>query len=144
MMFLISFEIKVRTCSIGKKNKPDQSFSLQKEIFFLRCENVINKIIYKITIKFILIHEYQRKSTQIDTSPTRVNTNRVRHEPTRINTSLTRVNTSSARVITNQRESNRSQHESDRIQTESTRVQNRSKSDSSQNLRLIKTWSITF
>ena len=102
MMFLISFEIKVRTCSIRKKNKPDQSFSLQKEIFFLRCENVINKIIYKITIKSILIHEYQRKSTQIDTSPTRVNTNRVRHEPTRINTSLTRVNTSSARVITNQ------------------------------------------
>ena len=138
-MFLISFEIKVRTCSIGKKNKPDQSFSLQKEIFFLRCENVINKIIYKITIKSILIHEYQRKSTQIDTSPTRVNTNRVRHEPTRINTSLTRVNTSCARVITNQRASNRSQHESDRIQTESTRVQNRSKSDSSQNLRLIKT-----
>ena len=131
-MFLISFEIKVRTCSIGKKNKPDQSFSLQKEIFFLRCENVINKIIYKITTKFILIHEYQRKSTQIDTSPTRVNTNRVRHEPTRINTSLTRVNTSFARAITNQRESNR-------IQTESTQVQNRSKSDSSQNLRLIKT-----
>ena len=131
-MFLISFEIKVRTCSIGKKNKPDQSFSLQKEIFFLRCENVINKIIYKITIKFILIHEYQRNSTQIDTSPTRVNTNRVRHEPTRINTSLTRVNTSFARAITNQRESNR-------IQTESTQVQNRSKSDSSQNLRLIKT-----
>ena len=137
MMFLISFEIKVRTCSIRKKNKPDQSFSLQKEIFFLRCENVINKIIYKITIKSILIHEYQRKSTQIDTSPTRVNTNRVRHEPTRINTSLTRVNTSFARAITNQRESNR-------IQTESTQVQNRSKSDSSQNLRLIKTWSITF
>ena len=131
-MFLISFEIKVHTCSIRKKNKPDQSFSLQKEIFFLRCENVINKIIYKITIKSILIHEYQRKSTQIDTSPTRVNTNRVRHEPTRINTSLTRVNTSFARAITNQRESNR-------IQTESTQVQNRSKSDSSQNLRLIKT-----
>ena len=131
-MFLISFVIKVRTCSIGKKNKPDQSFSLQKEIFFLRCENVINKIIYKITIKFILIHEYQRNSTQIDTSPTRVNTNRVRHEPTRINTSLTRVNTSFARAITNQCESNR-------IQTESTQVQNRSKSDSSQNLRLIKT-----
>ena len=109
-----------------------QSFSLQKELFFLRCENVINKIIYKITIKSILIHEYQRKSTQIDTSPTRVNTNRVRHEPTRINTSLTRVNTSFARAITNQRESNR-------IQTESTQVQNRSKSDSSQNLRLIKT-----
>ena len=137
MMFLISFEIKVRTCSIRKKNKPDQSFSLLKEIFFLRCENVINKIVYKITIKSILIHEYQRKSTQIDTSPTRVNTNRVRHEPTRINTSLTRVNTSFARAITNQRESNR-------IQTESTQVQNRSKSDSSQNLRLIKTWSITF
>ena len=131
-MFLISFEIKVRTCSIRKKNKPDQSFSLLKEIFFLRCENVINKIVYKITIKSILIHEYQRKSTQIDTSPTRVNTNRVRHEPTRINTSLTRVNTSFARAITNQRESNR-------IQTESTQVQNRSKSDSSQNLRLIKT-----
>ena len=136
-MFLISFEIKVRTCSIGKKNKPDQSFSLQKEIFFLRCENVINKIIYKITIKSILIHEYQRKSTQIDTSPTRVNTNRVRHEPTRINTSLTRVNTSSARVITNQGQSNRSQHESNRIQNESN--SKRSKSDSSQNLRLIKT-----
>ena len=131
-MFLISFEIKVRTCSIRKKNKPDQSFSLQKEIFFLRCGNVINKIVYKITIKSILIHEYQRKSTQIDTSPTRVNTNRVRHEPTRINTSLTRVNTSFSRAITNQRESNR-------IQTESTQVQNRSKSDSSQNLRLIKT-----
>ena len=131
-MFLISFEIKVGTCSIRKKNKPDQSLSLQKEIFFLRCENVINKIVYKITIKSILIHEYQRKSTQIDTSPTRVNTNRVRHEPTRINTSLTRVNTSFARAITNQRESNR-------IQTESTQVQNRSKSDSSQNLRLIKT-----
>ena len=136
-MFLISFEIKVRTCSIGKKNKPDQSFSLQKEIFFLRCENVINKIIYKIAIKSILIHEYQRKSTQIDTSPTRVNTNRVRHEPTRINTSLTRVNTSSARVITNQGQSNRSQHESNRIQNESN--SKRSKSDSSQNLRLIKT-----
>ena len=135
-MFLISFEIKVRTCSIGKKNKPDQSFSLQKEIFFLRCENVINKIIYKITINSILIHEYQRKSTQIDTSPTRVNTNRVRHEPTRINTSLTRVNTSSARVIKNQGQSNRSQHESNRIQNESN--SKRSKSDSSQNLRLIK------
>ena len=48
------------------------------------------------TIKSIIIHEYQHKST-------RVNTNQ--HESTQINTSLTRVNTSPTRVNTNQHES---------------------------------------
>ena len=85
-------------------------------------------------IKSILIHEYQDKSTRVNTSPTRVNTNqyesiRVRHDFTRINT------------IVNCK---RSQHESYTSQHESTRVQNRSRSDSSQNLRTIKPGSITF
>ena len=30
VIFLISFEINVCTCSFGKKNKADQSFSLKK------------------------------------------------------------------------------------------------------------------
>ena len=39
-------------------------------------------------IKSILIHEYQRKSTRVNTSPTRVNTS-----GKRVNTSPTEVNT---------------------------------------------------
>ena len=64
-------------------------------------------------IKSILIHEYQHKSTPVNTN---------QHESTRINTSLTRVNMSPTRVNTNQHESNKSQHESDTSQHESTRV----------------------
>ena len=42
VIFLISFEIKVHTCSFAKKNKADQSFSLQKYIF-------IEFLVYKIS-----------------------------------------------------------------------------------------------
>ena len=37
MLFLISFEIKVRTCFFRQKEKTDQSLSLQKYIFMEFC-----------------------------------------------------------------------------------------------------------
>ena len=59
----------------------------------------------KYVIKSILMHEYQHKSTRINTSPTW-------------------VNTSPTRVKTNQHESDKSQHESTQVQHESTRDNN--------------------
>ena len=87
------------------------------------------------SIKSILIHEYQHKSTRVNTNQhesTRVRheSTEVRHESTRINTRQHESNTSqheSTRVNTNQHESDTSQHESTRVQHESTRVRHDSK-----------------
>ena len=75
------------------------------------------------TIKSILIHEYQHRSTQANPN---------QHKSTRINTSLTRINTSltratrvrhgSTRVNRNQHKSDTSQHESTPVRHESTRI----------------------
>ena len=76
------------------------------------------------SIKSILIHEYQHKSTRVNTNQHESNTSQ--HESNTVNTNLTRANTSPTRVNTNQHESNTIQNESDTSQHELTRVQNRS------------------
>ena len=61
-------------------------------------------------IKSILIHEYQYKSTRVNTN--QHESTRVWHESTRINTSPKRVNTSLTRVNTSPTQVNTNQHKS--------------------------------
>ena len=71
-------------------------------------------------IKFILIHEYQHKSTRVNTNLHE--STQVRHESTRVWHKSTRINRSLTRVNTNQHESNTSQHESKPINKSIKRV----------------------
>ena len=70
-----------------------------------------------VIIKSILIHEYQDKSSRVNTSQHELT--RIRHESTRTKTSLTQINTSPTSVNTNQNGSTRYRHESTRINTSS-------------------------
>ena len=97
--------------------------------FVIFCKCFVNKYLLKhaMKIKSILIHEYQHKSTRVNTNQQESDTNQQesdtnQHESTWINTNLTRINTSPTRVNTNQYESNTSQHKSTRVWHESTRV----------------------
>ena len=84
------------------------------------CSTMFSGILFTLKIKSILIHEYQHKSTRVNTN--QQESTRARHESTRVNTSSTRVNTSPTQVNTNQHKSDTSQHNSDTSQHESTQV----------------------
>ena len=85
----------------------------KKAAFFFSCLYSCHFL----SIKSILIHEYQHESTRISTNQHKSDTS-----PTRVNTSPTWVNTSqheSTRINTNQHDSNTSQHEATRVQNRS-------------------------
>ena len=105
------------------------------------CSTMFSGILFTLKIKSILIHEYQHKSTRVNTNQqestrARHESTRVRHEstrvqhkstrintsPTRVNTTPTRANTSPTRVNTSELESDTSQHKKKRVLDELTQV----------------------
>ena len=75
---------------------------------------------YNFTIKYILIHKCQHKSSRINKN--QHESTRVQHESTQVQHESTWINTGPTWVNTNQREYDTSQHKSTRVRHESTRI----------------------
>ena len=88
----------------------------KKAAFFFSCLYSCHFL----SIKSILIHEYQHESTRINAGQHESDTSQ--HESAQINTSPTRVQHESTQVRHESTRVNTSQHESTRINTTPTRV----------------------